>query len=126
MTATEPCQGGYLRVHYTVTLSDEQPREMTDDYVVFFYYYSKGTRDASDLDTAEKLNAVFASNENFMAWLQEKHPEVYADSKDNAAHTSGTAPSAALTTASATRPRAISAPLPAISLRTAAGSGAAI
>ncbi len=85
MTATEPpCQGGYLRVHYTVTLPDEQPREMTDDYVVFFYYYSKGTRDASDLDTAEKLNAVFASSESFMAWLREKHPEVYADSKDNA------------------------------------------
>ena len=83
MTATEPCQG-YLRVHYTVTLPGEQPREMADDYIVFFYYYSKGTLDAADLDTAEKLNAVFADSESFMAWLQEKHPEVYADSKDNA------------------------------------------
>ena len=83
MTATEPCQG-YLRVHYTVTLPGEQPREMADDYIVFFYYYSKGTLDAADLDTAEKLNAVFADSKSFMAWLQEKHPEVYADSKDNA------------------------------------------
>ena len=83
MTATEPCQG-YLRVHYTVTLPGEQPREMADDYTVFFYYYSKGTLDAADLDTAKKLNAVFADSESFMAWLQEKHPEVYADSKDNA------------------------------------------
>ena len=83
MTATEPCQG-YLRVHYTVTLPDEQPREMTDDYIVFFYYYSEATLDAADLDTAEKLNAVFADSKSFMAWLQEKHPEVYADSKDNA------------------------------------------
>lgn len=83
MTATEPCQG-YLRVHYTVTLPGEQPREMTDDYIVFFYYYSEATLDAADLDTAEKLNAVFADSKSFMAWLQEKHPEVYADSKDNA------------------------------------------
>ena len=83
MTATEPCQG-YLRVHYTVTLPGEQPREMADDYIVFFYYYSKGTLDAADLDTAKKLNAVFADSKSFMAWLQEKHPEVYADSKDNA------------------------------------------
>ncbi|MDO4373235.1 MAG: hypothetical protein Q4D08_06460 [Clostridia bacterium] len=83
MTATEPCQG-YLRVHYTVTLPGEQPREMTDDYTVFFYYYSEATLDAADLDTAEKLNAVFADSKSFMAWLQEKHPEVYADSKDNA------------------------------------------
>ena len=83
MTATEPCHG-YLRVHYTVTLPGEQPREMADDYIVFFYYYSKGTLDAADLDTAEKLNAVFADSKSFMAWLQEKHPEVYADSKDNA------------------------------------------
>ena len=83
MTATEPCQG-YLRVHYTVTLPGEQPREMADDYIVFFYYYSKGTLDAADLDTAEKLNAVFADSKSFMAWLQKKHPEVYADSKDNA------------------------------------------
>lgn len=57
---------------------------MTDDYVVFFYYYSKSTLDAADLDTAEKLNAVFASSKSFMAWLQKKHPDVYADSKDNA------------------------------------------
>ena len=83
MTATEPCQG-YLRVHYTVTLPGEQPREMADDYIVFFCYYSEATLDAADLDTAEKFNAVFADSESFMAWLQEKHPEVYADSKDNA------------------------------------------
>lgn len=83
MTATEPCQG-YLRVHYTVTLPDQEPQEMTDDYIVFFYYYSEATLDAADLDTAKKLNAVFADSKSFMAWLQEKHPEVYADSKDNA------------------------------------------
>ncbi len=83
MTATEPCRG-YLRVHYTVTLPDQEPQETTDDYIVFFYYYSEATLDASDLDTAKKLNAVFADSKSFMAWLQEKHPEVYADSKDNA------------------------------------------
>jgi len=83
MTATEPCRG-YLRVHYTVTLPDQEPQETTDDYIVFFYYYSEATLDASDLDTAKKLNAVFADSKSFMAWLQEKHLEVYADSKDNA------------------------------------------
>lgn len=33
--------------------------------------------DASDLDTTEKLNAVLASDQAFVAWMKQKHPASY-------------------------------------------------